>query len=195
MRGDSGVSLRTCPTSVFHRYTDILTETGGEWASFDVRRSEGVAEDHAEVTEIGCSDSMQAYNYSGSESIMLELTMIPAQCGVSLSESEGLMANIRKATTVTATPNSSWNRATSRGKRQTLHFLLSSGPGLSSLFFCPSLSEEPFRPCPIFTSSVVTVFSFSLLSSSCCSVWAGWACPLSASLPLPSPPCRGLLSP
>lgn len=74
-----------------------------------------------------------------------ELTMIPAQCGVSLAMSEGLMANMRKATTVTATPNSSWSRATSRGKRQNLHLWPSSGSGLSSLFLLLlSLSKEPF---------------------------------------------------
>ncbi|TNN57409.1 hypothetical protein EYF80_032378 [Liparis tanakae] len=46
-----------------------------------------------------------------------------AQYGVSLASSEGLMADMRKATTVTANPNSSWSRATSSGKRQTLHLL------------------------------------------------------------------------
>lgn len=74
-----------------------------------------------------------------------ELTMIPAQCGVSLARSEGLIASMRKATTVTATPNSSWSSATDRGKRQNLHLWPSSGSGLSSLFLLLlSLSEEPF---------------------------------------------------
>lgn len=83
-----------------------------------------------------------------------ELTMIPAQCGVSLARSEGLMANMRKATTVTATPNSSWSRATSRGKRQNLHLWRSSGSGLSPLFLLLfSLSAEPF-----FSSIAATLF-------------------------------------
>lgn len=74
-----------------------------------------------------------------------ELTMIPAQCGVSLARSEGLTASMRKATTVTATPNSSWSSATSRGKRQKLHLWLSSASRLSSLFLLLlSLSAEPF---------------------------------------------------
>lgn len=85
-----------------------------------------------------------------------ELTMIPAQCGVSLVNSEGLMANIRKATTVTATPNSSCSRAMNSGKQQPLHFLRSPPSGLSSLLFLPSfLSVEPFWPIssPVFTLS------------------------------------------
>lgn len=89
----------------------------------------------------------------------MQLTMIPAQCGVSLAKSEGLIANIRKATAVTATPNSSWSRAMSRGKRQTLHLWPSSGVGLSSLFFLPSfLSEESFCVCLI-SLSAFTFFS------------------------------------
>lgn len=116
--------------------------------------------------------------------------MIPAQCGVSLVRSEGLMAIIRKATAVTATPNSSWNRATSRGKRQPLHFLRSSGCGLSSLFFLPSfLSKEPLCPCPI-SSPVFTLFSLSVLSTFTVAVFGADepACrlPLSLSLPLPA---------
>lgn len=130
----------------------------------------------------------------------MELTMIPAQCGVSLVRSEGLMATMRKATATTATPSSSWSRATSRGKRQPLHLLLSSGTGLSSLLFMPSfLSEEAFCPCPIsplaFTLccplSVLSTFSVAmfgvdqsarcLLPAACCLL------PLSP-LSFPSPP-------
>lgn len=115
-----------------------------------------------------------------------ELTMIPAQCGVSLAMSEGLMANMRKATTVTATPNSSWSRATSRGKRQNLHLWPSSGSGLSSLFLLLlSLSKEPF-----FSSIAATFVWLSLLDSHRCSVWGGWACLPSASLPFTPPPAK-----
>lgn len=117
---------------------------------------------------------------------MTELTMIPAQCGVSRAMSEGLMANIRKATTVTAAPNSSWSRATSRGKRQTRHLRLSSGAGLSSLFFFfSSLSEEPFCPCPISplcsrsVRSTFTVAVFGVDKPAC-------RLSLSTSLPLPA---------
>ena len=64
------------------------------------------------------------------------------------SGSEGLMANMRKATAATATPSSSWSRATSSGKQQPLHLLLCPGSGLPSLLFLASFfSVEPF--CPI----------------------------------------------
>lgn len=96
----------------------------------------------------------------------MELTIIPAQCGVSLVRSEGLMATMRKATAMTATPNSSWSRATSRGKRQPLHLLLSSGAGLSSLLFMPSfLSEEAFCPCPISPLAFTLCCPLSVLST------------------------------
>lgn len=115
--------------------------------------------------------------------------MIPAQCGVSLAKSEGLIANIRKATAVTATPNSSWSRATSRGKRQTLHLWPSSGVGLSSLFFLPSfLSDESLCPCPIslsaftFSSCLATqLLPFAVYEPAC-------SLPLFPSLPYPSLP-------
>lgn len=92
---------------------------------------------------------MQRYQntqtYVTKQKLKRELTMIPAQCGVSLAMSEGLMANMRKATTVTATPNSSWSSAMSRGKRQNLHLWPSSGSGLSSLFLLLlSLSKDSF---------------------------------------------------
>lgn len=109
--------------------------------------------------------------------------MIPAQCGVSLARSEGLMANMRKATAVTATPSSSCSRATSRGKRHTLHLWPSSGAGLSSLF----LSEEPFCPCPM-SPPVSTLSSLPVLSSfDCCRAWGGRACLLSAYSAFPFP--------
>lgn len=112
--------------------------------------------------------------------------MIPAQCGVSLARSEGLMANIRKATAVTATPNSSWSRATSRGKRQALHFLPSSDVGLSSRFFLPSfLSEEPFCPCPI-SPPVFTLFPLSVLSTFYCLGWTSLSAVCLSPLPFPS---------
>lgn len=116
--------------------------------------------------------------------------MIPAQCGVSLARSEGLMANMRKATAVMATPNSSWSRATSRGKRQTLHLLPSSGAGLSSLLFLPSfLSEEPFCPCPI-SPPFSTLFSLSVLLTLTVAVFGVdepvCCLPRSPSLPLPA---------
>lgn len=123
-------------------------------------------------------------------SLRIELTMIPAQCGVSLARSEGLMANMRKATAVTATPNSSWNRATSRGKRQILHLWPSSDSGLSSLFlFLLGVSEETF--CPFSISA--TFWTLSLLcavDSHCWSVWSGQARLQSASLPFTSTPAK-----
>lgn len=113
----------------------------------------------------------------------MALTMIPAQCGVSLVRSEGLMANIRKATAVTATPNSSCSMATSKGKRQTLHLWLSIGSGLSSLIFLPSfLPEEPFCPCPIspFSSNYFPTLSLRLLL-----YCFGWLSLPACRLPLP----------
>lgn len=127
--------------------------------------------------------------------------MIPAQCGVSRAVSEGLMASMRKATAVTATPSSSCSRATSRGNRHTLHLLPFSGVGLSSLFFSLCfLSEEPFRPCPIFPRAfaLFPCLSSRLFSSS---FSLGWTCLSVASLlppcslPLPSPPCPDFTKP
>lgn len=111
----------------------------------------------------------------------LELTMIPAQCGVSLAKSEGLMAAMRKATAATATPKSSCSRATSRGKRKTLHFLPSSCAGLSSLILLPFFSsKEPFCPFPIFSSCL----PLSLCLSSRLSLLKVWRVSLACRLPL-----------
>lgn len=137
-------------------------------------------------------DALRGNSWGACRSIRLHaniemLTMIPAQCGASLARSEGLTANIRKATAVTATPNSSWSRATSRGKRQTLHLWPSSGAGLSSLFFWPSFSSEehfcPFSMSPTFSVlSTLTVTVFGADEPVCLA-------------PLHFPSCEGLLSP
>lgn len=88
--------------------------------------------------------------------------MIPAQCGVSLAGSDGLTPNMRTATTVTATPSSSWSRATSRGKRHTLHLWPSSGAGLPPLSLPSFLSDEPFCPCPM---SPLVLLQLSVLTT------------------------------
>lgn len=137
---------------------------------------------------------MQSYRntckHVNQQKLKRELTMMPAQCGVSLARSEGLIASMRKATTVTATPSSSWSRATSSGKPQNLHFGVASASGLSSLFLLlPSLSEEPF-----FSPIAATFFRLSLLDSDRCSVLGGGACP-PASFFRHVPFCQGPLSP
>lgn len=121
---------------------------------------------HAVKTEAHCltctSNEKPETSMQGMQKVSTKtaLTMIPAQCGVSLARSEGLMASIRKATTVTATPRSSCDRATSRGKRHTLHLRSSSAAALSSFLFPPSLcSEESFLPMsPNLYLSVLSTF-------------------------------------
>lgn len=77
------------------------------------------------------------------------LTIIPAQCGVSLTSNEEQFTAMMKATVVMDTPRVSWSRATKRGKRQPQQVCASSCcPALATFFsfFCFFWSPFLFWP-------------------------------------------------
>lgn len=101
------------------------------------------------------------------------LTMIPAQDGVSLTSKDGLMAAIRKASTVTETPKASCTKASSNGKRHPQHL-----GGASSSSSAP-LAAGPWLCC------------FCLPMAAAAAAWSLPGCSLPCSVPHPRSACGG----